>query len=187
MDKKKLWTLFHTMFMISAFTLGGGYVMVSLIKKKYVDELNWMDEKVMLDITALATSSPGVIAVNTSILLGYRLAGVLGSFAALAATVLPPLITISVISVFYDAFRQNAIIAGLLYGMGAGVGSMLADVVYTMTRNIVKQRDRLDDCVMAAAFAAAFLFKVNIILIILCCAVIGLIRSGKASRAKGTP
>jgi chromate transporter len=141
----------------------------------------------MLDITALATSSPGVIAVNTSILLGHWLAGIPGSFTALIATVLPPFITISAISVFYDAFRQNIFVAAILYGMGAGVGAMLADVVYTMAGNIVKQKDRLDDCVMAAAFTAAFFFKVNIILIILCCCAIGLIRFDIARRAKGKP
>ena len=71
--------LFSSTFSLSAFTLGGGYVIVPLMRKKFVDELHWLEEKEMLDLTAIAQSSPGALAVNASILIGYRIAGVLGA------------------------------------------------------------------------------------------------------------
>ena len=74
MEKKKLWKLFLSTFYLSAFTFGGGYVIVTLLKNKFVDELHWIDEKEMLDLVAIAQSSPGAIAINGAIVVGYKLA-----------------------------------------------------------------------------------------------------------------
>ena len=79
---KLLWTLFHSMLAISAFTFGGGFVIVPLMKKRFVDKLKWLEEDEMLDMTAIAQASPGAIAVNASILVGRRLAGAAGIAAA---------------------------------------------------------------------------------------------------------
>ena len=97
--------------MLSAFTFGGGYVIVPLMRKKFVEEYRWIEEKEMLDLVAIGQSAPGPIAVNTSILVGYRLAGVPGAFFTILGTVLPPLIIISVISLFYTAFRESPAVA----------------------------------------------------------------------------
>lgn len=78
-----LWTLFKSMFMLSACTFGGGFVIVSLMKKKYVEELGWLSEDEMLDITAITQSSPGPLPVNASVIIGYRMCGILGSAIAL--------------------------------------------------------------------------------------------------------
>lgn len=96
----KLWILFKSMFVLSACTFGGGFVIVSLMKKKYVEELKWLDEDEMLDVTAITQSSPGPLPVNASVIIGYRMAGVTGSLAAIAGTILPPMVIISVISLF---------------------------------------------------------------------------------------
>ena len=90
--------LFWSTFWISALTVGGGFVIISLLKAKYVDEFGWLDDKETLDLAALAQSMPGVMAVNASILLGYRMAGIAGALTALTATILPPLITLSLIA-----------------------------------------------------------------------------------------
>ena len=104
MEKKKIWKmllqLFVSTFYISAFTFGGGYVIIPLMKKKFVDELHWIDDEEMLNMAAIAQSSPGAVAVNASILVGYRVAGVVGAAISILGTVLPPLIIISVISLF---------------------------------------------------------------------------------------
>ena len=108
---RMLWQLFKATFLLSAFTFGGGFVIVSLMKKKFVEDLQWLEEEEMLDITAIAQSSPGPIPINASVILGYRMYGVIGSLVAILGTALPPMIIISVISVFYTQFRSNRIIA----------------------------------------------------------------------------
>ena len=90
-----LWTLFKSMFVLSSCTFGGGFVIVSLMKKKFVEELQWLDEDEMLDVTAITQSSPGPLPVNASVIIGYRMAGILGSLSAVFGTILPPMIVLS--------------------------------------------------------------------------------------------
>ncbi len=89
---KLLRTLFTSTFTLSAFTFGGGYVIVPLMRKRFVEQLGWIDEQEMLDLIAIAQSAPGIIAVNTSILVGYKVAGVGGAVFTLLGTMLPPLL-----------------------------------------------------------------------------------------------
>ena len=86
---RKEWTLFLTFLKIGAFTFGGGYVIVTLMKEKFVDELHWMEEDEMLDLIAIAQSAPGAIAVNGAIVVGYKLAGLFGAAAATVAVCIP--------------------------------------------------------------------------------------------------
>ena len=118
---KVLRKLFFSTLYLSAFTFGGGYVIVTLMKKKFVDSLHWIDEDEMLDLTAIAQSAPGAIAVNGAIVVGYKLAGLIGALVASIATILPPFVIISLISVFYAAFRENFVIAAAA-GRDAGGG-----------------------------------------------------------------
>ncbi len=138
-DKKFYWKLFSSTFSLSAFTFGGGFVIIPLMRKKFVEELSWIDEQEMLDLTAIAQSSPGAIAVNASILIGYRLDGFRGALITVLGTVLPPLIILSVISLFYTAFRDSLIVGYVLRGMQAGVAAVITDVVLTMTSDILKE------------------------------------------------
>ena len=184
MEKKStvLRRLFLSTFTLSAFTFGGGYVIVTLMKKKFVDELRWIDEEEMLDLTAIAQSAPGAIAVNGAIVVGYKLAGLPGALVASVATSLPPFLIISLISVFYSAFRENAWISALLSGMQAGVGAVIASVVFQMGLGVVKEKDPLSDLILAGAFIAAVVFNVNVVLVILACGAIGVIRTKWAHR-----
>ena len=165
--------LFLSTFKISACTFGGGCVIIPLLRRKFVEELGWIDEQEMMDLTAIAQSSPGAIAVNASILVGYRVAGIPGAMLTVLGTVLPPLIIISVISLFYKAFRDNAIVNAAMAGMLCGVAAVILDVVINMVKGIFKQKRILPVLVMAGAFAAVRFFSVNIIIIILVCGVIG--------------
>ncbi len=183
--RKLLLKLFISTFYLSAFTFGGGYVIITLMNKKFVDELHWIDKDEMLDLTAIAQSAPGPIAVNGAIVVGYKLAGLVGALVASLATVLPPFIIISVISAFYSAFRDNFIIASLLEGMQAGVGAVIAAVVWQMASGIVKGKDKFSDVIMVLAFLAACVFQVNVVVIILICGCIGVIRTKWDHRPEG--
>ncbi len=168
--------LFTSTFYLSAFTFGGGFVIIPLMKKKFVDDLKWIEEEEMLNLAAIAQSSPGAMAVNASILLGYRVAGIIGSLVSIAGTILPPLIIISIISFFYAAFRDNVIAGAVLNGMQAGVAAVIADVVLGLGSNIVKERKILSIIVMVLAFIATYVLKINVAFIILACAAIGAFR-----------
>ena len=173
---KLLLRLFVTMLYISAFTFGGGYVIVTFMKKKFVDEFHWIDEKEMLDLTALAQSAPGAIAVNAAILVGWRVGGFAGMLVSVAGTIIPPMVIIGVISLFYAAFAANPYVALVLRGMQAGVAAVILDVVWNMGSKVVKAKNWLNDVIMLAAFAATFFFKVNVVYIILAAALIGAAR-----------
>ena len=106
---KLLLKLFISTLYLSAFTFGGGYVIVTLMKKKFVDEYHWIEENEMLDLVAIAQSAPGPIAINGAIVVGYKLAGMIGVLVAIIGTVLPPFLIISIISIFYNIFVINFI------------------------------------------------------------------------------
>lgn len=171
---KFYWKLFLSTFYLSAFTFGGGYVIITFMRKKFVDDYHWIDEKEMLDMTAIAQSAPGAIAVNAAILVGYRLAGIKGALITILGTILPPLIILSVISQFYIAFKESAIINAILKGMNAGVAAVVADVIVKMGKNIIDEKSIFSILVMLLAFVAVFFFDINIILIILICGISGL-------------
>lgn len=175
MSKKTiLWTLFRTMFILSACTFGGGFVIVSLMKKKYVEELKWLDEDEMLDITAITQSSPGPLPVNASVIIGYRMCGIAGSIAAVLGAILPPMIIISLICVFYNQFRTNKYIAIALQVMRAGVAAVIFDVVINLAKNVCKTRRVLYIGMMITAFICTYFFGVSAMLIILICLGIGI-------------
>lgn len=171
----KLGKLFVSMFYISSFTFGGGFVIITFMKKKFVDELGWIDEKEMLDYTAIAQSMPGVIAVNTSILVGWKIGGFLGMLVSVLGTILPPMIIISLISVAYEAFSTNEYVKLMLNGMQAGVAAVILDVVYTLGKHVVKTQSYVNMAVMVAAFIATVFFDVNIIYVILAAALVGIV------------
>ena len=165
--------LFFSTFKLSACTFGGGFVIIPLMRKRFVEDLGWIEEDEMLDLTAIAQSSPGAIAVNASILVGYHVAGFPGAVLTVFGTVLPPLIIISVISLFYQAFRDNAIVNMAMAGMLCGVAAVICDVVINMAKTIFLKKRILPVLVMIGAFVSVRFFSVNIIVIILVCAVIG--------------
>lgn len=171
--KALYWKLFWSTFQLSAFTFGGGYVIVPLMRRKFVEDLHWIEEDEMMDLTAIAQSTPGAMAVNASVLVGYRVAGVLGAFTTVFATVLPPFLVLSVISLFYAQFRGNWVVNLVMKGMQAGVAAVICDVVFSMGRNILKLRRVLPLIMMAGAFVASWFFGINVVLVILICAVVG--------------
>lgn len=168
--------LFTSTFYLSAFTFGGGYVIIPLMKKKFVDDLNWIDETEMLNLAAIAQSAPGAVAVNASILLGYRIAGIKGALITVLGTVLPPLIILSVISIGYAAFRDNVVVNAVLKAMQAAVAAVICDVVMTMGSGVLKEKQVIPTIVMFGAFIANYFFGVNVIVIVLACGALGVLQ-----------
>ena len=157
------------------YTFGGGFVIVTFMKRKFVDELHWIDEREMLDMTALAQSSPGAIAVNAAILVGWKVGGFAGMAAAVLGTVIPPVVILSVISLFYNLFAENRYVALVLKGMSCGVAAVILDVSISLGKNVLKAGQWAHYAVMAAAFVATFFFRVNVVWIILAAAAVGVV------------
>lgn len=174
-DYSKLWVLFKSMFILSACTFGGGFVIVSLMKKRYVEELKWLEEDEMLDVTAITQSAPGPLPVNASVIIGYRIAGIVGSLTAILGTILPPMIIISIISLFYEQFRTNPYINVALQVMRAGVAAVIFDVVINLATNVIRTKRSLYIGMIIVAFIATYLFDVSAMMIILVCLGIGIV------------
>jgi chromate transporter len=157
------------------FTFGGGYVIVPLMEKKFVNELGWIDEDEMLNLIAIGQSAPGPIAVNTSILIGYRMAGFTGAMVTVFGTILPPLAIMTGLAYIYLAVRDNALVNNVLLGMQAGVAAIIVNVVINMALRIIKQKKIVPVLVMVAALIAGIVFQVNILWLLFVSALIGLI------------
>ena len=174
---KKYNTLFTTAFRLSAFTFGGGYVIVPLMRKQFVENLNWIDETEMMDMMAIAQSAPGSLAVNATILVGYKIGGFWGSLIGMLGTALPPLLLLSIISFSYSFFKTNPYINATLSTMAAAVAAIVFDVVIKMTTGVVKSKNNVSLFVMIVSFLAAYILKINVVLIILGAGLFGAINS----------
>ncbi|MBQ8610383.1 MAG: chromate transporter [Oscillospiraceae bacterium] len=177
--------LFASMFVISACTFGGGFVIVSLMKKKFVEQYHWLSAEQMLDMTAIAQSSPGAIAVNAALQVGFYLGGGPAAAVAVLGTVLPPVVLLSVISLVYAAFRDSLIVATLLQGMQLGVGAVLLDVTCGLAKPLIKKRDWLAIGIMLTAFVLSWVLKINVMYIVLGTALLGVLRAVLAAKKSG--
>ena len=178
MEKKnKLWQIFKSTLYLSAFTFGGGYVILTLMKDTFVDKLKWIDKEQMLDMTAIAQSAPGAVAINASIVVGYETGGIPGMFVAILGTAIPPLVIISVISMFYEAFIANHYIASFLKGMQAAIAALIFKVSYDMAKDLLKEKSIFVPVIMVIAFVLGYFLKVNIVYIIGGLILLGLVNS----------
>ncbi len=175
MEKKRslYLKLFWSAFQLSAFTFGGGYVIVSLMRRTFVKKMGWLKESEMLDFTAIAQSAPGAIATNTAFLIGYKVAGIGGALITVFATVLPPLLIIYVISFGYQAFGASPLVQNVFLGMRAGVVALIVDVLITMSKTVYKSKTIISVAVSLLAFLAVTVFSVNVMLVIPACGIIG--------------
>lgn len=179
---RKLFTITLT---LSACTFGGGFVIISMMKQKFVEKLHWLADEEMLDMTAIAQSSPGALGVNIAIVVGYRIKKFWGAVICTLGAIIPPLVIISIISVFYNQFKDNTYIAIALQVMRAGVAAVIFDVVIDLAKNIFKTKSVLWIVLMFAAFIATCFFKVSAIIIILVCGTIGLLHVILADKKEG--
>lgn len=164
--KLYLWLIKVNLF-ISAFTFGGGYVVVPMVRKYFIEKKQRFTEEELMEMAAIAQSTPGAIAINMVSLAGYRTAGVLGTVISCISAIIPPLLILSVVSLFYSAFITNTIVAAVLKGMQAGVAALIVDFIVDMTSMILKERSVLLTGLVVVSFAMSFFTSVNVIFILL--------------------
>ncbi len=179
-DFKKLWKVFVTFFKIGAFTFGGGYAMIPLIQHETVEKHGWISDDDILEIIAIAESTPGPIAINSATFVGYRTAGFLGAACATLGVVLPSFCIILAISYVLREFQQIKAVQYAFNGIRAGVLALLVKALWTMYQKAPK--GWVSYVVMAAAFVLTSLFDVNVLIVISGCAVFGLVTALMADR-----
>ena len=183
MEKKpKLLQLFFSMMTISAFTFGGGFVIIGMMQKKFCDELHWVSDDEVLDMTAIAQSAPGALAVNSAVIFGYRIAGIPGALVSVLGTVIPPIVIISLVCMVYDAFSSSVLVQTALQVMRAGVAAVICDVVIGLAGNVIRSGSRLNVILMILAFLASWVFKVSSVVLILLFIALGLALSLRAEK-----
>ena len=172
---KTLWQLFCTFFKIGAFTFGGGYAMIPLIQKEAVEKKAWVTDDDILEIIAIAESTPGPVAINSATFVGFRTCGVLGAVCATLGVVLPSFVIILAISYVLNEFQQLQVVQFAFNGIRVGVLALLFKALWTMYKKSPK--GWVAYVVMGAAFVLTAFLKVSIFVVILACAAFGLVTS----------
>ncbi|MCI7812842.1 MAG: chromate transporter [Lachnospiraceae bacterium] len=167
------WKLFTVTFTLSTCTFGGGFVIVGMMKQKFVEELGWLSEEEMLDMTAIAQSAPGALGVNIAVIVGYRLKKLKGAFVCALGAILPPLLIISLISVFYQQFKGNRFISIALQVMRAGVAAVILDVVLSLAQTVVHTKNGFWIALMVFTFLGTVVFHIPAIVLIFICGTAG--------------
>jgi len=177
---RKIAGLFFAFLKIGAFTFGGGYAMIPLIQKEVVENKKWITDQDILDIIAIAESTPGPIAINSATFIGYKTAGFWGAFFATLGVVLPSFVIIYVISFILDLFRDNLWVRYAFNGIRAGVLALIVKALVSMYRKCPKSPFAY--CISAGSFIAAAFLRINVLWIILFCAICGLVSAVFAKR-----
>lgn len=180
-EKGTPWQLFRAFFRIGAFTFGGGYAMIPLIQREVAERRRWVSEGDILDVVAIAESTPGPIAINAATFIGYKVAGNLGALCATLGVVLPSFCIIAAISFALEAFQHLRAVRYAFWGIRAGVLALILKALRSLYRQCKK--DWFSYGVMTLAFAAVVLMKASAIAVILVCGALGIAVSG-VRRAK---
>ena len=170
---KRILTLFLTFFKIGAFTFGGGYAMIPLIQREIVEKHGWMTDEDILDIFAIAESTPGPIAINSATFVGYRTCGVLGSMAATLGVVLPSFAIIFALSFVLRQFQELKAVQYAFNGIRAGVMALLCKALWGMYKK--NKKNWASYTIMAGSFLLTAIVDVSVLPVLAGCAVFGLI------------
>lgn len=171
MFKKYIWLAGINLF-ISTFTFGGGYIVVPMVRKYFVEKKKLFSEEELMEMAAIAQSSPGAIAVNMVSLAGYRTGGIMGMLISLVCALVPPIVILSVVSVCYSEVVANPWVTAVLKGMQAGAAALIVDFVVDMTAMIIKEHSGISNVLVLTAFFVSFFTDINVIFVLLgCCAV----------------
>ncbi len=173
--KNKLLNLFLTFFRIGLFTFGGGYAMIPLIQRETVENHKWISDDDILEVIAIAESTPGPIAINSATFIGYKVAGVFGSFFATLGVVLPSFIIILIISFALREFQDIKAVQYAFNGIRAGVLALIIKAWWGMYKKMPKKM--LAYFIAVPAFLATAIFDINVLIVIVCAGVIGLVTS----------
>ena len=180
---KELWKIFLTFFKIGAFTFGGGYAMIPLIQREAVENHHWVADEDILDIVAIAESTPGPIAINAATFVGYRVKGFAGALAATLGVVLPSFCIILAISYVLRQFQELKVVQYAFNGIRAGVLVLMLKALIKMLKT--NRKSIVAYCIMGIAFVLTAFLRVNTFLVIALCALTGLISALIAERRLG--
>lgn len=147
--------MFKTFFKVGAFTIGGGYAMIPIIQEEIVDKKGWVKEEKFMDIIALSQGSPGPVAINVSIFVGYELKGLKGALTCMLATALPSFLIILLVATVLFQYRTNPIISRMFMGIRPAVVALIASAVYKMAKQSDLSRVRY---IIALAVALIIVF-----------------------------
>lgn len=176
--KTGLMDIFLIFLKIGAFTFGGGYAMIALLEDEFVDKRSWLNESEFLDMTAIAESTPGPVAINAATYLGYKLAGFKGALAASLAVCIPSFAIIYVISFFYERFQQITWVASAFKGIQACVVYLILSAGLRM---FIKMKKNVFNISIFAVVSVSFIFvslfgiSFSTIYYILICGVVGVV------------
>lgn len=177
---KRLWQLFVTFFKIGAFTFGGGYAMIPLIQREVSEKRKWITDEEILEVVAIAESTPGPIAINSATFVGYKTCGFWGSFACTLGVILPSFLIILAISGILELVQDMKAVKYAFMGIRAGVLALIIKALVKMYKACPK--GIVSYIVMGLSFILAAIVKIDVIIVVICCAVIGLVSSIVAER-----
>ena len=172
---KEYVTLFLTFFKIGAFTFGGGYAMIPLIQKEVVDNHKWVTADDILEVIAIAESTPGPIAVNAATFVGYKFGGFWGAFCATLGVVMPSFMVIALLSSVISHFQDYKVVQYAFYGIRAGVLALIVKAMINMYRKCPKSP--VAYFIFAFSFVMVALLNMKVIYVLIACALIGLAAS----------
>lgn len=175
--KLYLWLCYTSLF-ISTFTFGGGYVVVPMIKKYYVAKKKLFSEEELMEMAAIAQSSPGAIAINLSILAGKRAAGAAGVIINSVFSIIPSIVILGLVSSCYAAFSSNIYVTAVLKGMQACVAALIIDLIIDMYKIILNEKSRLLNLLVPFSFIACTFLNINVMLILILSCLICLLAIG---------
>ena len=169
---KKYLSLFTTFFRIGAFTFGGGYAMIPLIQREAVEKHKWVSDDDILEIIAIAESTPGPISINAATFVGYRVGGVLGSLCCTFGVVFPPFVIILAISGILRQFQDNPYVQYAFFGIRAGVLALIVKALWGMFKKCDKTP--LAYGVILGVFLAVILLDLPVVCVLIAAALVGL-------------
>lgn len=174
-DHKIYLLLFVSFLKIGAFTFGGGYAMIPLIQKEAAEKRKWITDREILEIIAIAESTPGPIAINAATFVGYRTAGFWGAFCATMGVVLPSFLIIALVSFVIRQFENLQVVQYAFRGIRVGVLALIAKAFVSMYRQCPK--NRISYVIAVFSFLAVAAVQINVLFVIVICAVMGLVYS----------
>ena len=170
--RRNIYLLFTIFFKIGMFTFGGGYAMLSLIHAEIVENMKWLDDREMTNMIIIAESTPGVLAVNTATFVGYKIAGVSGALAATIGVILPSVIIISVISLFFDTFKNLKYAAYAFNGIRAGIVILIFNAIIKLSKK--HKKNLFYYSVLILSVILSLFIKLSAVYILLTAIVLGL-------------
>lgn len=172
-EKRSLLTLFLTFLKIGAFTFGGGYAMIPLIQKDISEKRGWITDKEILDIIAIAESTPGPIAVNTATFVGYKIRGFWGSLLCTLGVVIPSFLIITLIAFVLKEFQELKVVQYAFFGIRAGILALIIKAFYTMYKACPK--NMISYIIAIFSFIAVALIGINVFTVLILCGITGVV------------